>query len=520
MNNLKNLAFQLICLLGFTSSLFAQLTPCPNNNNECNIVCYGDFENLPAGTNMNTYTGSAYIGGPNNNFPNGSIDYDGTSNHYAHLHSGSVNVNGTIENRFHPLTLPLMRNVCPGESGTFSFQIKGGFMQSPMKVGAYFANFSPAAILPNQDFINYSAPGKYKDFIGEVNCTTSATFTTYTINYTNNTSHSYNHLVFYINANIDSSNGTPCTRIDNIKYTVTSLNPDFSYSRPWCENNKINIQVSAGSCNPQGSMWQIYESDQNGVPTSTTAIATGWGQLHTFSIAPNATTTGYVMIKHGVWSPCTSWQEVRKTINVSQFSNPNPDFTISNIDLYSNGTAQAKFTCNAIEYHASSQYYVYGSNNPSGPFTNGPYIKSGHNVTFDSANGDMPYFRNYRVYRRITTCAGKSMQAVHTVYMGWESWHAPQTGTTRKQVPSVTDIEKISAVPNPSTGLFSINVTELELGARYSVLDINGKRLQEFQNKGISGTSFSIDLSNYAKGVYLLQIESNTTVHTVKLMKL
>jgi uncharacterized repeat protein (TIGR03803 family) len=60
----------------------------------------------------------------------------------------------------------------------------------------------------------------------------------------------------------------------------------------------------------------------------------------------------------------------------------------------------------------------------------------------------------------------------------------------------------ISIYPNPSTGKFSI--VTAQLGKNYSITDYTGKVIAQ---GNINQTQTDIDLSNYAKGLYLIKIE-------------
>lgn len=83
---------------------------------------------------------------------------------------------------------------------------------------------------------------------------------------------------------------------------------------------------------------------------------------------------------------------------------------------------------------------------------------------------------------------------------------------------SVEEVEgnKIQVYPNPTTGIVTIS-SSMEEGRTLSVLDLNGRQLQEIQ---LNGSVQEINLSSYTTGVYLLSIESsNGEINMVKVIK-
>lgn len=69
---------------------------------------------------------------------------------------------------------------------------------------------------------------------------------------------------------------------------------------------------------------------------------------------------------------------------------------------------------------------------------------------------------------------------------------------------------KLLIFPNPTTGVFSIKVKNSELNY-VTVYDVNGKKMQHSTNNS------SYDISDYAKGIYLIEIGTNkgTTVKRI-----
>jgi hypothetical protein len=73
---------------------------------------------------------------------------------------------------------------------------------------------------------------------------------------------------------------------------------------------------------------------------------------------------------------------------------------------------------------------------------------------------------------------------------------------------------RMSVFPNPSNGLFQLELREQEV--QYRITDLNGRSVQQ----GVfSGTLNTIDLSSEPEGVYLLQLLGNNEVRTTRLVK-
>lgn len=78
-------------------------------------------------------------------------------------------------------------------------------------------------------------------------------------------------------------------------------------------------------------------------------------------------------------------------------------------------------------------------------------------------------------------------------------------------------LEEISIFPNPSKNVFNIRVQNIS-NYNIRIRDITGKLLIEVSN--IKGSSnYKLDLNHFAKGMYLLDIESNNKQVTKKILK-
>lgn len=74
------------------------------------------------------------------------------------------------------------------------------------------------------------------------------------------------------------------------------------------------------------------------------------------------------------------------------------------------------------------------------------------------------------------------------------------------------EISKLSVYPNPSNGIFKVNSSQ---SGNYSILNTTGKSVitADFSN------DFVVDLSDFPKGIYILQVNNGTQIITERLNK-
>lgn len=70
--------------------------------------------------------------------------------------------------------------------------------------------------------------------------------------------------------------------------------------------------------------------------------------------------------------------------------------------------------------------------------------------------------------------------------------------------------------PNPSTGKFFITFSKTLHNATISVIDINGKKVSEFQ---ASGNKIDFNLSYFAAGIYFIKINDSGNIISKKVVK-
>lgn len=78
------------------------------------------------------------------------------------------------------------------------------------------------------------------------------------------------------------------------------------------------------------------------------------------------------------------------------------------------------------------------------------------------------------------------------------------------------DVQKLQVYPNPSNGLFNIVAGSNISSLKAKVYDISGKLIYQ---KDFSGSKISLDLTNYPKGIYILNlIDNKEQQQSIKLM--
>lgn len=81
-------------------------------------------------------------------------------------------------------------------------------------------------------------------------------------------------------------------------------------------------------------------------------------------------------------------------------------------------------------------------------------------------------------------------------------------------------LEKMSVVfPNPSTGIFEVQINGQFQDLDLELYDSNGKVVYEGKMNSIQNSSQTIDVSSLAKGVYFLRIRNEEQTHTKKIIK-
>lgn len=82
-------------------------------------------------------------------------------------------------------------------------------------------------------------------------------------------------------------------------------------------------------------------------------------------------------------------------------------------------------------------------------------------------------------------------------------------------------IGQIDVMPNPTTGLTQLNVAfRSAVDARIQVVNLLGQPLMQAFERNVTSAQYQLDLSQYANGIYLVQIAVDNEVKTAKLVKM
>jgi hypothetical protein len=83
------------------------------------------------------------------------------------------------------------------------------------------------------------------------------------------------------------------------------------------------------------------------------------------------------------------------------------------------------------------------------------------------------------------------------------------------------NVPQISVYPNPSAGIFSVDITDVP-GATVNlkVMDMQGRTVNEKQLKNSSRVQLTLDLGNEKPGIYFLQITSEKRIYYMLLTKM
>ena len=264
----------------------------------------------------------------------------------------------------------------------------------------------------------------------------------------------------------------------------------------------------------------------------------------------------------------TGWTEIR--------CNPNGNYNLSTGPGSGGNSGDTVFTTVPLHYYAIVVIVWQGSDTPVG--SGGPHASLGFSIgapTLDIGAGDAPLTSSncstvlpvklssfgakvnkcivnlnweaeneisFKKYEVETSKDGKSFQAIATINPmnnGSDQTYSyqhnnPQQGKLYYRL-KMTDADgkfeysKIIAMkldcnrssvfvyPNPVTDILNVNITNASNNAVIANLfDHNGKLM--YSGKMISGTNL-VNMTKFAKGIYLLKLKSDTEIQNIKIMK-
>ena len=159
--------------------------------------------------------------------------------------------------------------------------------------------------------------------------------------------------------------------------------------------------------------------------------------------------------------------------------------------------------------------YLKGELDEGAPFMyGGSGNYGGHVWTCDGYQDDDYFHFNWgwggqqNGYYALTNCSTYGFNSNHAIIIGIRGPELPQAIADNGR-------EKIMVYPNPTNGIVRMQMDKQSV-TEVQVFDLFGKMLFR---QSANENDFSIDLSNYSTGTYLLRIVSNEGVETVKVVK-
>lgn len=158
--------------------------------------------------------------------------------------------------------------------------------------------------------------------------------------------------------------------------------------------------------------------------------------------------------------------------------------------------------------------YLKGELDEGAPFMyGGSGNYGGHVWTCDGYRDDDYFHFNWgwggqqNGYYALTNCSSYGFNSNHAIIIGIRG---PELPTTIGE----TNAENINVFPNPSNGMVYV-CTESQQVQELQVFDLSGRMLLQ---KSINETEFSIDLSGYNAGTYILRLTTSKGVETSKIV--
>lgn len=219
---------------------------------------------------------------------------------------------------------------------------------------------------------------------------------------------------------------------------------------------------------------------------------------------------------------CSSSSTVNVLLNPSAYNNVNADF----VATQTNVPASISATSNQSGNH---YWYIYSSNSSTGPWNLyttyafmssinltglqlGTYYKVSHGLKQKPCNELK--FKEYVYYigfpksggiRRITSEGGNEPETYELENL---------IKLVEKSEASSLGIKEVSIYPNPTSGIFNVEFSQDTENTTVEVLNLMGKVIF---NENVTTSKLTLDLSNEAKGIYLVKITTNgnTTIEKV-----
>lgn len=147
----------------------------------------------------------------------------------------------------------------------------------------------------------------------------------------------------------------------------------------------------------------------------------------------------------------------------------------------------------------ASNEWVVSSNTTSGATTTLVLTRN-----FVGGSGDYPFVYNDNSLNLIWAYGSGTAMSQHS-----GSARGSSALNFTLGVEDFTSLDKITIAPNPSSGIVTLTKNNQTTISKVSVFDTNGKIIKMIDSE-INLETNQIDLSNYSKGVYFLEISNDT----------
>lgn len=296
--------------------------------------------------------------------------------------------------------------------------------------------------------------------------------------------------------------------------TLTTLDATYGfYTMPSCNgitvsglatgtigSNSAVITWTAVTPPPTGFYGIRYENvtDNPGV----------WSYLSSGSGTTSATITGLTPGKNynvQIRRECSSqsWGAWSTSVN---FNTTATCLTPSGITATPNSTTTATISWSAV---SGASWYNVRYREQSGPGAWTTLSASGTSSSLSGLTASTTY--DYQV---LTKCSVNDISAWSTI----DDFTTPAMRAGNEVLADATS-SSIVVYPNPISNQVTIDGLNLEKGATVTITDISGKRLYTNTMSKSEDTALTIPTEHFAKGVYILNIESASGKHTIKLSK-
>jgi hypothetical protein len=301
--------------------------------------------------------------------------------------------------------------------------------------------------------------------------------------------------------------------------------------------NSDNYELSQVYQTWSGSAWNnsseyLFTYNSNNDETSEeyeTGSGSTWTPSSLYTYSYNASNVEIIELYQG-WSGSV-WVNELQYLNETFNANNDCTYEVEQVwntvsSAWDNG-AQYYFTYDANNNNTSQEYqywsstlgwvneelylYTYNSNNDWTFYAEQSWINSAwvneltESATYDVNNLELSFIYNYYNSTGTLATSGDSDYYYFTDVLGVNNIKAQQNN--------------ITVYPNPSKGIFTLSITNYELGiTNVEVYNMLGEKV--YSQPTVQSSSFIVDLNNQPSGVYLYRVisESGTLVGEGKLV--